>query len=479
MNNKYFKKVLIVLMIGCFLLGMAMRAEVEGVKKEIEKEVIGGSDITGEWTQDEIEYFQDKEYVGSQKQYNAHTLDYYPSYLKGEEVAESLKKYGIIGEEDLKKVIEEGKASKIKLLRYYNLLRNEIYARKGYFFKNSDLKEFFGMVNWYQPKSKEITLTGREEKNLKVIEELEEIVKSTKVVSELFTKKIIIKAKWGKGSGEFGLEPLPESYEYRTSFTIDDNGFFYIVDHNNKRINVFTPEGSYLKEIKIPSKFTTIYAGEKVSSVDGIGVDRSGNIYLASSSTDKFLWTSSSGDDILKIDTEGKILDSLTFIGYYVYPVIFFESDNMMYLWGSWETEITAGVPLEFNKKERVIPISINCLRDNSFNRYKKSINLGSKKIRINYDKAPVVFNKSDDSKVAFYDGRSFVFQDSQGEIKGTFSHKYFRYYPIDYGKPYKEHYVIVSAWSYIDENLNVYCIEGNSTYLRLVKCTPTNRVWK
>ena len=35
-----FKKVLIVLMIGCFLLGMATKAEVENVKEEAEKEVV-------------------------------------------------------------------------------------------------------------------------------------------------------------------------------------------------------------------------------------------------------------------------------------------------------------------------------------------------------------------------------------------------------------------------------------------------------
>jgi len=38
-----FEKVLIVLMIGCFLLGMATKAEVEGVKEEVEKEVIEDS----------------------------------------------------------------------------------------------------------------------------------------------------------------------------------------------------------------------------------------------------------------------------------------------------------------------------------------------------------------------------------------------------------------------------------------------------
>jgi hypothetical protein len=151
-----------------------------------------------------------------------------------------------------------------------------------------------------------------------------------------------------------------------------------------------------------------------------------------------------------------------------------------MYLWGSWEGKTTAGVPLEFEEKGKVTQLSFAQMRDNSFDQYKKSLSLGTRRIKINYDEAPVVFNESKESRVAFYDGRSVVFQDSNGEIKGTFSRNNFRYYHLgSHGIPYEGHYVIISVWPYIDKDLNIYCIEGTPTHLYVIKCTPTEEVWK
>jgi len=461
----------------CFLLGMATKAEVGSVGKGNGEGVVD-FDLTGEWTQKEIEYFQKKEYVGDKERYTPYSIDFFPPYLKGK-IKEELEKYGIIGENGLKEIIREGKVSKLELLRYYNLLRDEIYARKGFVFRNSYLKEFFGMVNWYKPTSKEIALTGREERNLKVIEELEEIVKNTKVVSGLFSKQVIIKAKWGEGPGEFALEPLPESYEYRTSFTIDADGNVYIVDPNNQRINVFSKEGIFAKSIPIPEQLIYTYKDEKTSLVEGIGIDKNGSVYLPSSSTSALLTSGGSGEVVFKIDAKGKVLDSLTFKGYYVSPAIFYESDNAMYLWGDWEGGIVAGMPLEFGGKERVIQINFKQLRDNSFDRYKKSLNLGSRKIKINYDGTPVVFSESRNSKVVFYDGRNFVFQDSDGEIKTKINNRSLRP-PKTLWFTYKEYKgVSVSAWPYIDSNLNIYCLDGTSTHLQVVKYTPTEEIWK
>jgi len=475
-----FKKSLIVLMIGCFLLGMATKAEVEGVKEEAEKGVVLDSDIEGNWTNVEIEYFRNKEYVGDKERYTPYSIDYFPPYLKGE-IEEELKKYGTIGNEDLKKIIEEGKASKVKLLRYYNLLSNEMYARKGYIFEGADLKEFFGRINWYKPGLKRVELNKRERKNLKEIKKLEEIVKNTKVISELFSKQVIIKARWGKGPGEFALEPLPESYEYRTSFTIDDYGNIYIEDPNNQRINVFSKNGAFIKSVNIPERLIHSYQDEKTSLVEGIGVDKNRNIYLASSSTTELLTSGSSGEVVFKIDENGKGLDSLTFKGYYISPAIFYESDNVMYLWGSWEGGITAGVPLEFGGMERVTQLNFKHLRDNSFDQSRKSVTLGTRRIKINYDEAPVVFNKSRDSRVVFYERRNFVFQDANGEIREEISSnsECFRYYPLGYGFLYKGHNIIVSTWPYIDKNLNIYCIDGTKTHLHLIKFIPTYKIWQ
>ncbi len=474
-------RVLLILAVCVFLFGMATKAEVENAKEEAKPTNIEESElatgITGAWSQAEIEYFQNKEYVGDKERYTLYKIDYFPPYLKGK-IKEEIKKYGIIGKDALKEIIREGKVSKVELLRYYNLLRKEIYAHKGYIFMDSDLEKFFGKMDWYQPKQREVTLTRREERNLKVVGELEEVVKSAKVVSELFTKQVIINAKWGKGPGEFELEPLPESYEYRTSFTIDEDGNAFIEDPNNQRINVFSKEGRFKRSVPVPEEW-----GKDLRSsiVEGLGVDKDGNIYLATSSSMKLFASGISGEVVLKMDGKGKILDSLTFKGYYVYPPIFYEVENVMYLWGSWEREITAGIPLKFEGEIKVDELNFAQLRDNSFDKYKKSLNLGTRRMKINYDKAPVVFNESKDSRVVFYDRLNFVFQDSNGEIKAKVSSnsKYFRYYPLGYGIPYKGHYVLVSPWPYIDKDLNIYCIDGTETHLRLIKYTPTDEVWK
>jgi hypothetical protein len=481
-----FRKILIILLVICFLFGMATRKEKENVEKTVEttatmveedselEESILNSGVTGNWTQEEIEYFQKKEYLGNKERYTPYSIEYCPPYLtKGIEISE----YGKIGKEDLVDMVKNEKISKEALLRYFSLLRSEIYAREGYAFESTGLKDFFNKMNWYQPKLKEIALTGWEDRNLKVIEELEEIVKNTKVVSKLFAKQIIIKAKWGEGPGEFKLGPLPESYEYITSFTIDVYGNVYIEDPYNQRINVFNKEGKFAKSIPIPGQLRGSFES---SLVDGIGTDKDGNIYIASSSTTALLTSGRSGEVVFKIDDKGKILDSLTFKGYYVYPAIFYESDNVMYLWGPWEGGATAGVPLEFWERGKVTELSFTKLRYNSFDHSGKSITLGTRRIKINYDEAPVVFDESKDSRVAFYDGSSMVFQNSDGEIKGTFSRNNFRYYHLgNHGIPYEGHYVIISVWPYIDKDLNIYCIEGTPTHLYVIKCTPTEEIWK
>lgn len=37
------------------------------------------------------------------------------------------------------------------------LIRNEIYARHGYIFKSSDLKEYFSQFSWYEPRSRDVS----------------------------------------------------------------------------------------------------------------------------------------------------------------------------------------------------------------------------------------------------------------------------------------------------------------------------------
>jgi len=434
---------------------------------------IAGSNAS--WTQEEIEYFQEKEYVGNRVQYQPFSLHYYPLYLMDEQTKDE---YGIIGEDGLREIIKSGKRSKSELSRYFMLLRNEIYARKGYIFKGSDLREFFGKMDWYEPKVSEVELNKQEKKNVELIKELEEMVKSTKVLKDLYTREVVLKAKWGKGPGEFALEPLVESGEYSTSFILDVNGNFYILDPNNQRINVFTKEGNFTKSIPIPEELIYTYRDEKTSLVEGVGVDHNGNVYLSSSSTKELLTSGRSGEVVLKVNGKGEVLDRIVFKGSYVHPPIFYEADEKMYLWGPWGGT-KAAILLDFENMGEVIELTLGKLHHNSFEYHGKSINFGTRRININYNKAPVVFNQSSNSRIVFYDGENFVFQDSDGEIKTKIKNRNLRS-PRTLWFSYKEYRAVsISAWPYIDSALNIYFPNGTSTHLQVVKYTPTEEIWK
>jgi len=152
---------------------------------------------------------------------------------------------------------------------------------------------------------------------------------------EKYVKKEIIKAKWGGGEGKFGLEPLPESNEYVTCFTVAPNGNIYILDPNNGKINVFDKGGRFVMNIPIPLELIYTYAGQSTSLVEGIGVDSRDNLYLASSSAFN---VAENGELVVKLDTKGNIIKRYIFKGVYIWPPYFYEDkDGEMYLWGSWQ----------------------------------------------------------------------------------------------------------------------------------------------
>ena len=55
------------------------------------------------------------------------------------------------------------------------IMRNEIYARYGYIFKTSDMKEHFESQSWYNPQHTDVTskLTDIEKVNVAFIKEHE------------------------------------------------------------------------------------------------------------------------------------------------------------------------------------------------------------------------------------------------------------------------------------------------------------------
>ena len=55
------------------------------------------------------------------------------------------------------------------------IMRNEIYARRGYSFKLADMREYFDKLDWYMPMAVDITtkLTHVEKENAALIKRYE------------------------------------------------------------------------------------------------------------------------------------------------------------------------------------------------------------------------------------------------------------------------------------------------------------------
>ncbi len=122
------------------------------------------------------------------------------------------------------------------------ILRNEIFARKGYVFKNQYLSYYFSKKEWYHPDgAKKIEINEIEEKNGALIKELEKerVGNAYKIIQSLQTKfKENIDVLGFKG----------RYHDYLLPYIVD-----FIMDLN---INVFknSLKLAYSKKIKLPIK---------------------------------------------------------------------------------------------------------------------------------------------------------------------------------------------------------------------------------
>ncbi len=134
------------------------------------------------------------------------------------------------------KIIESSELDNVEI---YNLrlLKNEIYARKGFVFTNKDFKEYFKKQNWYKPKNnnKSIQLSEIETQNVETITQriseisqfisVEENSKyrtlSEEKIAEIFTEKKKL---------QLGIEfKIWKVYGYK-----DKTGSYYLVLTENK-----------------------------------------------------------------------------------------------------------------------------------------------------------------------------------------------------------------------------------------------------
>lgn len=105
---------------------------------------------------------------------------------------------------------------------------------------------------------------------------------------EKYEKKVIIKAKVGKGPGEIGvmgLGDLPEELIWEDSgdmegpkgIAIDSAGYIYILDALNKRILRFSPDGRYIGAINLVGFHNRTVEG---SLENHLFIDSEGNFFI-------------------------------------------------------------------------------------------------------------------------------------------------------------------------------------------------------
>ena len=231
----------------------------------------------GDWTQEEINYFSNREYKGDKINYNFLAKWVAPYGMPGLTEGRFIG-YGGDIQSRISKLILIGKLDKNTEFKYLSLLRNEIHARNGYIFKDAGLKAFFNQMPWYKPISEDIQLNRHERYNVRKIGKLEgklRAIVGLKAIDpdtfpEKYTGRVIIDAKWGDKKGEYKFF----EYGYRQgpfTFAVDDKGNIYVGDYNNGEIKKYNRRGKLLNE----------FSNMAFHNAKDIVVNSSGHIYIS------------------------------------------------------------------------------------------------------------------------------------------------------------------------------------------------------
>ncbi len=130
---------------------------------------------------------------------------------------------------------------------------------------------------------------GMSDKDAVVSENQEVLQGSDTTKLEKYERKVIIKAKVGKGPGELGVigeGPMPKelalwdgSMEGPKGIAIDSEGYIYILDALNKRVLKFSQEGTYIRAINLDN-FNNELSGNLENR---LFIDSEGNFFIKES----------------------------------------------------------------------------------------------------------------------------------------------------------------------------------------------------
>jgi hypothetical protein len=108
---------------------------------------------------------------------------------------------------------------------------------------------------------------------------------------EEYVGRVIIRAGFGEGPGQFGIYEYEQGVAGPNGIAVDNEGYIYIIDDINGRVNKFDREGKYVSSINIE------WGGEELC------VDFEGNLYIYAT------WPEQT--DVRIFDKEGRLLGRL------------------------------------------------------------------------------------------------------------------------------------------------------------------------
>jgi hypothetical protein len=132
-----------------------------------------------------------------------------------------------------------------------------------------------------------------------------------KAPMEEYVAKVIIKARWGSGPGEFGLfkREMSGAHVMPNAIALDKEENLYILDPANGRVLKFTEDGEYIKAIYLEGRdkkypfYIRYPARVHIALLGELVVDNKNNIYI---------YTVGKEDSILKFSKDGKFLQYYT-----------------------------------------------------------------------------------------------------------------------------------------------------------------------
>jgi hypothetical protein len=291
-------------------------------------------------------------------------------------------------------------------------------------------------------KRMEFRLVGSPVNRTVIQKPLKEVAKNTASEEDSmpgkYVKKVLIKAKWGDGPGEFQLMPINETHSWIAYLALDKQGNIYIVDQNNYRVNVYNNKGKFQKVVQLSEKDRIL--------ITGIGVDSRGHIFITSSAP-------MSGQAFIEINRKNDIIDKFELPGVWVGLSKFSEdSEGNIYVRKHWTDSIS--IPLSLASERKDSKDVINKIKEVKLLKYYSKETINKYGLMATQDNSGNIFFKNEKGKI--------VFMKRQYDIVDIHSFSYKKYDNI-----------MATARAAFDDDGKFYIVQGTTQGLQVLKCTP------